>query len=155
MCALVLSMASLAVEQPSLGLFGWALLDSPLPLLFALFAFAVGVLGLLACNYTVGVLPTLIVSSSTLIGPGLTGVISYLAGLEGIPQWYTLVGGSIVLSGLGIMTYSENRHPQSRVGIDLDQPLDSPDYSDEGFAVHEDEGVSRSGLSDGIELQVR
>lgn len=124
-CCLVLSCVSLLVEDPDGGLFGWSVLADPLPEYLALFALAVGWLGLLASNYTVGVLDPLIVSSSTLINPALTGLLSYLAGLEDVPGPYTMGGGAVILLGLALMAYAER--VQSRVGNELQEHLELTD----------------------------
>lgn len=37
----------------------------------------------------------------------MTGIIAWIAGIEGIPDLYTWIGGFVVLSGVGLITYGE------------------------------------------------
>ena len=39
--------------------------------------------------------------------PIMTGMIAWIAGIEGIPDIYTWVGGSVVIAGVGLITYGE------------------------------------------------
>ena len=46
------------------------------------------------------VIATVNLSDST-----LTGIVSWLWGLEGVPDAWTLVGGAVILSGIGTFTW--------------------------------------------------
>lgn len=118
-CTCGLTVASIA-EQGFDNLFGYFYLDAMSFAYFAIFAFAIGVVGLAASNYTLGKLDSLLVSSAALCNPAVTGIISYCAGLEGVPGVYTIVGGFVVVAGLGVMSIGENRKRQVVAPVDAD-----------------------------------
>jgi drug/metabolite transporter (DMT)-like permease len=106
-CAVVLEGATLSVSLN--GLFGWLLPAYLLPML--LFAFAVGFLAILGFNHSVKYVPPLVFSVIILLDPVLTGLLSFEVGLESLPTFWTLTGGTVVLAGIAIVVVSEGeRH---------------------------------------------
>lgn len=51
----------------------------------------------------------LIFSSIQLVDPIMTGIIAWIAGIEGIPDLYTWIGGFVVISGVALITYGEHQ----------------------------------------------
>jgi hypothetical protein len=57
--------------------------------------------------------PPLVFSSTSLLDPALTAIISWIARIESLPSWYCWVGGFIVMSGVGIISFGEKDHPSN------------------------------------------
>jgi hypothetical protein len=49
----------------------------------------------------------LIFSSIQLLDPVLTGIIVWMAGIEGVPDISTWIGGIVIMSGVGLITVGE------------------------------------------------
>jgi drug/metabolite transporter (DMT)-like permease len=69
-----------------------------------LFGLTVGVICIAGFNYAVKNLPPLVFSASALVDPGLTGVISWICGIEGVPNEPTVVGGVIIVVGVYLIS---------------------------------------------------
>jgi drug/metabolite transporter (DMT)-like permease len=54
-------------------------------------------------------LSPLVFSAVTLVDPAITGIISWLVGIEGVPDVYTWSGGIVVLGGVLIVIFGENQ----------------------------------------------
>lgn len=86
-------------------LFGWASHKWLGKIL--IFAFVVGVICVMGFNYAISHISPLVFSSIQLVDPIMTGIIVWIAGIECIPDIYTWIGGFVVLSGVGLITYGE------------------------------------------------
>lgn len=73
-----------------------------------LFGFVVGCVCITGFNYAVQYISPLIFSSITLVEPLVTGGISWMAGLEALPDMGTWVGGFVVLGGVGLISCGEH-----------------------------------------------
>lgn len=109
---LIVSVMSLCVEQTTFtishnGIFGWLLPE--LRYIILLFGFVVGCIGFMGLNYSVVHVPAIIYSTAQLLDPGLTAVMSYCSGLEGIPAMSTVVGFIVVTIGIVLVVYYENQ----------------------------------------------
>lgn len=51
----------------------------------------------------------LLFSSLLLVTIPTTGFLSWALGIEGIPDKFTIIGGSVMLIGIGLITYSEHQ----------------------------------------------
>jgi hypothetical protein len=51
----------------------------------------------------------LVFSAVTLVDPAITGIISWLVGIEGVPDVYTWSGGIVVIGGVLIVIFGENQ----------------------------------------------
>lgn len=74
-----------------------------------LFGLIVGVVCIAGFNYAMQYISPLVFSSVTLVDPAVTGVISWAAGLEGIPDVWTWLGGVVVMAGVGVVSLGEHR----------------------------------------------
>jgi len=63
---------------------------------------------LCAFNYSVNHIDPLVVSSICLLDIPVTGILSWLIGIESIPDFYTWIGTTIVIFGIGFVSYGEN-----------------------------------------------
>ena len=111
--------ASLSMD-PVHGVFGWVV--GSMLWINLVFGFVVGMIGVLGFNFAVKYVNPLIFSSTQLLDPGLTGLLSWLAGLEGWPERSTFVGVGIVTIGIGFITVYQHRRehaggPKSSGGL--------------------------------------
>ena len=60
----------------------------------------------------------LIFSSIQLLDPVLTGVIVWIAGIEGVPDLYTWIGGTVIIIGVGFITVGEYKRTHKEEVID-------------------------------------
>lgn len=93
--------------HPVHGVFGWVV--GSMLWINLVFGFVVGMIGVLGFNFAVKYVNPLIFSSTQLLDPGLTGLLSWLAGLEGWPERSTFVGVGIVTIGIGFITVYQHR----------------------------------------------
>lgn len=77
-------------------------------LIILLFGFVVGVVFIAGFNYALQHIPPLVFSSLSLADPALTAGFSWVFGIEG--SW---LGGIIVMSGVGVISYGEHRRTSS------------------------------------------
>jgi hypothetical protein len=42
--------------------------------------------------------------------PALTAIISWLAGVEPLPMAFSWIGGTIVMTGIGLISFAEKKH---------------------------------------------
>jgi hypothetical protein len=56
----------------------------------------------------------LLFSSLLLLTIPTTGFLSWFLGIEDIPDKYTMIGGSVLLIGIGLITYSEHHRGEER-----------------------------------------
>jgi drug/metabolite transporter (DMT)-like permease len=52
----------------------------------------------------------LVFSALALLDPALTALISWIAGLEHLPTVFSWIGGAVVMSGIGLISFSERKH---------------------------------------------
>lgn len=72
-----------------------------------LFGLVVGVICITGFNYSMQQFSPLVFSAATLIDPAVTGIISWMAGIEGLPDASTVVGGLVVVAGVVFITVGE------------------------------------------------
>ncbi len=56
----------------------------------------------------------LLFSSLLLLTIPTTGTLSWLLGIENIPDLWTVSGGSVIISGIAMITYSEHQRSKER-----------------------------------------
>jgi len=93
--------------DPLHGVFGWV--QGDMLWLNLAFGFVVGLIGVLGFNFAVKYVSPLIFSSTQLLDPGLTGVMSWMAGLEGFPSASTILGVLVVTVGIGCITVGQHK----------------------------------------------
>ena len=98
--------------------FGWLNDQWVIPML--IFGFVVGLICITGFNYAMQYVSVLVFSASTLLDPAITGIISYAAGLEGIPDFRTIIGGGLIVIGVGAVTVGESHHEEQHVHDALD-----------------------------------
>jgi hypothetical protein len=59
----------------------------------------------------------LLFSSLLLLTIPTTGFVSWFLGIEGVPDKYTIIGGSILLVGIGLITYSEHQRNSGKLNL--------------------------------------
>ena len=89
------------------GLFGWCTARWAEKMFF--FGFVVGVICVAGFNFAQCYISTLVFSACLLIDPAVTGVISWLIGLEDIPGTFTTIGGVIVIGGVACIMIGEHQ----------------------------------------------
>jgi len=89
-------------------LFGW--LATKWLLTMAVFGFVVGVVCVGGFNFSQSYINPLVFSCVLLVDPAVTGIISWLIGVEGMPDIYTSLGGLIVVAGVALVTVGEHRN---------------------------------------------
>ena len=60
-------------------------------------------------NFAIQYISNLVFSSVTLVDPAVTGLIAWIAGLEGIPDLYTMLVGGVVVGGVLLITMGESK----------------------------------------------
>lgn len=56
----------------------------------------------------------LVFSALGLIDPAITAMISWSIGVEGLPAWFSWLGGGFVMVGIGIISYGEFQREQKK-----------------------------------------
>lgn len=108
-------------------MFGWATIRWADKML--LFGLIIGVVCMTGYNYAVQYISPLVFSTISLIDPAATGLLSYLSGIEGIPDLPTILGGVVVIGGVLLITLGE--HSRSEIEADGKQ---QKQVSDDAFA---------------------
>jgi drug/metabolite transporter (DMT)-like permease len=106
-CGALWSEGATLSMDPLHGVFGWVVGD--MLWLNLAFGFVVGMIGMLGFNFAVKYVNPLIFSSTQLLDPGLTGLLSWAAGLEGWPSGSTFLGIAVVTLGIGFITVYQHR----------------------------------------------
>jgi drug/metabolite transporter (DMT)-like permease len=89
------------------GLFGWC---TPFWIgKMFIFAFVVGVICVTGYNFAMRSISPLVFSSCLLVDPAITGLISWIIQIEGIPTLWTIMGGLVVTAGVGLIVIGEHR----------------------------------------------
>jgi hypothetical protein len=73
------------------------------------FGFFTGCICVIGFNYAMKNLNPLIFSSMNMLDPAITGLMSWSAGLEGVPAAGVILGGSIVTVGISLLTVGEQK----------------------------------------------
>jgi drug/metabolite transporter (DMT)-like permease len=121
------------------GLLGW--LSSPdMLLMISLFGFVVGCIGVLGQNYAVRYTSPVIFSTAQLLDPGLTAVMSWVAGLEGLPSVSTVLGVAMVGVGIGCVVVGENGRKREREDVHSYQAVGQGAGEEAGLQSSEGEG---------------
>ena len=113
--AVLLSIASLAFEGSSVdasitGVFGWSSERFAGVMMFFAFMTVICVVGY---NFSIRYMDPVIFSTVMQLNPALTGAISSVWGLEGLPSLSTFLGGSIIISGIACLTYFESKRKRA------------------------------------------
>lgn len=88
------------------GIFGW--LAPKWFTTMLIFGLVVGVVCVSGFNLAMNYIAPLVFSCVLLVDPAVTGVISWLMGLEAVPDAFTILGGVIVVGGVALVTYGEH-----------------------------------------------
>jgi drug/metabolite transporter (DMT)-like permease len=89
------------------GIFGWT--SKAWLRIMLEFAAAVSFLTVCGYNYAIQNIPLVIFSTARLIDPFLTGLMSWMGGLEGIPGKYVWIGGFVTTVGGALVIYGEHQ----------------------------------------------
>lgn len=116
--SLILEETMLFSLHPTRGVFGWARTSEDILYINVLFGVLEGAIGLLGFNFAVKNLPHLVFSSVQLLDPGMTGVMSWLAGLEAFPSAATFLGIGIVTAGIAVVVVHQHRRETQVGGAD-------------------------------------
>lgn len=100
-------------------LFGW--MSSRWISTMFIFGFVVGVVCVGGFNFSMQYIHPLIFSCVLLVDPAVTGVISWLIGVEGLPDLFTTIGGLIVVVGVALVTIGESSSAGSGQGDSAQQ----------------------------------
>jgi hypothetical protein len=76
------------------------------------FGLTIGVICFTGFNYAIQYINPLVFSSVILVDPAVTGLIAYVAGIEGIPDSLTIAGGCVVIGGVLLITVGESDREQ-------------------------------------------
>lgn len=87
-------------------IFGWVSDEWSLKILF--FGLVIGVVCISGFNYAMQYIPPLVFSGLSLLDTPVTGIISWVAGLEGIPDMKTWISASVMISGVGVIILGEH-----------------------------------------------
>lgn len=89
-------------------IFGWMAKKWAAKIL--LFGLLVGVVCMAGFNYAMQYLPPLVFSSTALLDPALTAILSWMAGVETLPSLYSWFGGFLVMVGVAVISIGEHQH---------------------------------------------
>jgi drug/metabolite transporter (DMT)-like permease len=95
------------VEDFKYCVFGWASKEWIAWMLP--FGAVVGVICMPCLNYAIQYIPPLLFSCAMLLDPIFTGLLSWSAGLEGIPRAHTFAGGLVVIVGSALISWGETK----------------------------------------------
>ncbi len=109
------------------SVFGWTQPGVFWPMMF--YSVFMGAFGMAGFNYLLGRMSAMVLITALLSDPLVTGLVAWAAGLEGMPDAYTVGGGLIVLMGVGCVGYGEQQmkamaNTVSAVVVDDDPPSD-------------------------------
>jgi len=105
--AIILEDAAILCLSGTHCIWGWSSKQWLLTML--LFGFVVGLFCILGFNYALQHIPPLVFSSLALADPALTALLSWAAGLEGLPSVLSWLGGIVVMAGVGVISYGEHQ----------------------------------------------
>ena len=111
-----------------------------------LFGLLIGLVCMTGFNYAIQHIPALVFSSATLVDPLVTGVLSYMAGLEAIPDVGTWLGGFVTIAGVAVISYGESRRSAGQ-----GSGTGASGVTGKGDKVGAREGRSSAGNGDGGE----
>lgn len=94
------------------GIFGW-LAPKWFYTMF-IFGFVVGVVCVSGFNFAMNYIQPLVFSCVLLVDPAVTGIISWVMGIEEMPDVFTILGGCIVIGGVFLVTYGEHHKELER-----------------------------------------
>lgn len=77
-----------------------------------LFGFIIGLVCITGFNYAIEHIPALVFSSCTLVDPLVTGLLSWAAGFESVPDLGTWLGGAVVIAGVALISHGERTRSQ-------------------------------------------
>jgi drug/metabolite transporter (DMT)-like permease len=78
-----------------------------------LFGLIIGLVCITGFNYAIEHIPALVFSSITLIDPLVTGLLSWMAGFESVPDLGTWIGGVVVITGVALISHGERTRTHS------------------------------------------
>jgi len=93
------------------AIFGWAHADVAKVIIFL--AFLGGCIGLVGFNIAIVYIPPLAYTVIQLLDPPLTGVVSYIMGLEPLPKWPVYLGAAILVGGIVVLVVGEDRRSKA------------------------------------------
>lgn len=133
-CATIMSMilegATIFCLSGTHCVWGWSSRHWVLTML--LFGFVVGLFCILGFNYALQHIPPLVFSSLALADPALTALLSWAAGLEGLPSIMSWMGGIVVMAGVGVISYGEHRREKQHDNSSHNHSTDSDSSSLQG-----------------------
>ena len=99
--------------DPHHGVFGWMTRDHAMVWLNVGFGILDGGIGLLGFNFAVKYIHPLIFSSIQLLDPGVTGLMSWIAGLESFPTRATFAGIGVVAIGIAVVFIHQQKREEA------------------------------------------
>jgi hypothetical protein len=137
-CTVLLGLYAVAVEKATwtgshtLSLFGWTA-PGLAPYVFVL-ALLIATFGVIGTNFAFNIINPVIITTLSLSDSVLTGWFSWVTGLEGLPDPWTIAGGVVLLVGIGFVVVFEHRRKQAEQQMQQPPGLDAP-ASDSSTAV--------------------
>lgn len=133
---LVMACASLMLEDSMLsdatpdGVFGWV--NPRFVGILLVFGFIVGMVGILGFNIAIRYISPLIFALVQLTDPVFTALMSWMAGIEGFPSFWTIVGGFVVLGSTFAVIFYEDRRKRKSAPADSLLAVDPLSNDDAG-----------------------
>ncbi len=144
-CTVFLGLYAVAVEgatltgSHTLSMFGWTA-PGLAPYVFAL-ALLIATFGVIGTNFAFNIINPVVITTLSLSDSVLTGWFSWVTGLEGLPDPWTITGGVVLLVGIGFVIVFEHRRKQA------EQQLQQPHCSGEPAVAVPDSTFAASRLS--------
>ena len=107
--AIVLTLWAIIVEDLTFnldemsGAFGWLSVTWILYVVYL--ALGPGLLGHTGINAVLRWIPPLTISMILIMEPVIGSIIGWVVGVDSIPQLWTIIGGSLMISGLALVTF--------------------------------------------------
>ncbi|KAN0026788.1 hypothetical protein ACTFIV_007779 [Dictyostelium citrinum] len=100
------SIASLILEETDLFIFGWV--SKSFILLTCYLAVFPGFIGHTGMNAIIKYIEPVVISVTLLLEPPIGSLMGYVVGVEGLPTFFTYIGGPFIIGGCLIVTISSH-----------------------------------------------
>ncbi|KAK5574579.1 hypothetical protein RB653_009832 [Dictyostelium firmibasis] len=104
--AIFCSIASLILEETDLFIFGWV--SKPFILLTCYLAVFPGFIGHTGMNAIIKYIEPVVISVTLLLEPPIGSLMGYIVGVEGLPTFFTYIGGPFIIGGCLLVTISSH-----------------------------------------------
>lgn len=97
-------------------------------------------------------IPPLVFSALSLVDPAVTAVLSWAFGIEQWPSLFAWIGGAVVMSGVGLISYGEHQRSSKENHDEMNGTEASTDLEEDEIELtvlpRDDLGVSEHGDDD-------